>query len=202
MEKRLNAPQASSSVHLPTALQPSSFTVPIKQGVDLSTSATVGQCMEMIQMAMQQKVATAMGAVYASFGHHTGEDPRACGTPRTGGSSTGPPDGLGRKGHGVRPLPKIKDTPRAAADAPATLFFNRWSIVSPHRTIDRSTPGSHSRSGSSSSAARRPARDRTERRPTTSQVDPLRRARIRLTLGTSGDGSSESARTTSHARSR
>ena len=65
MEERFNAPQASSSVHLPAALQPSSFTVPIEQGLDLNAPATVGQCMEMIQMAMQQKVAPAMGAVYA-----------------------------------------------------------------------------------------------------------------------------------------
>ena len=49
MEERFNAPQASSSVHLPAALQPSSFTVPIEQGLDLNAPATVGQCMEMVR---------------------------------------------------------------------------------------------------------------------------------------------------------
>ncbi|CAE7750267.1 unnamed protein product [Symbiodinium sp. CCMP2592] len=67
MEARMDAPQSSAAVLIPTQLQPQSFTVPLAQGVDLNAPATVGQCMELVQMAMQQKVAPALGAVYSSL---------------------------------------------------------------------------------------------------------------------------------------
>ncbi|CAE7352058.1 ZIFL1 [Symbiodinium sp. CCMP2592] len=63
LEARMDAPQSSAAVLIPTQLQPQSFTVPLAQGVDLNAPATVGQCMELVQMAMQQKVAPALGAV-------------------------------------------------------------------------------------------------------------------------------------------
>ncbi|CAE6947398.1 unnamed protein product [Symbiodinium sp. CCMP2592] len=67
LEARMDAPQSSAAVLIPTQLQPQSFTVPLAQGVDLNAPATVGQCMELVQMAMQQKVAPALGAVYSSL---------------------------------------------------------------------------------------------------------------------------------------
>ena len=41
--------------------------MPVERGVDFHAPATVGHCVEMIQMAMQQKVAPATGAVYSSL---------------------------------------------------------------------------------------------------------------------------------------
>ena len=55
---------SSSSASIPTAPQPSCVTVPLAQGVDLNAQARVGQ---MIQMAMRQKVAPALGVVYLSL---------------------------------------------------------------------------------------------------------------------------------------
>ncbi|CAE7424356.1 ZIFL1 [Symbiodinium sp. CCMP2592] len=67
LEARMDAPESSAAVLIPTQLQPQSFTAPVAQGVDLNAPATVGQCMELVQMAMQQKVAPALGAVYSSL---------------------------------------------------------------------------------------------------------------------------------------
>ncbi|CAE7384474.1 ZIFL1 [Symbiodinium sp. CCMP2456] len=60
MEEKLNSPYTASFSLLSnsTALRPSAFTVPVAQEIDLNSPATmIGQCTEMIQMAMQQKVA-------------------------------------------------------------------------------------------------------------------------------------------------
>ncbi|CAE7270747.1 unnamed protein product [Symbiodinium sp. CCMP2592] len=67
LEARMDAPESSAAVLIPTQLQPQSFTVPVAQGLDLNAPATIGQCMELVQMAMQQKVAPALGAVYSSL---------------------------------------------------------------------------------------------------------------------------------------